>query len=135
MRISDWSSDVCSSDLAPGERQVRAPLPRDRAAGAGGRRAPAGPAAGRAGGVLGACQAWGSRMKTLLLFIVTARAEIIGFYMPYLMLRQDGSAALQMPAVVALATFVWMPALPHTASSSEYDSCGGFHDHRPLGVA
>src|SRR3546814_17771617 len=84
MRISDWSSDVCSSDLAPGERQVRAPLPRDRAAGAGGRRAPAGPAAGRAGGVLGACQAWGSRMKTLLLFLVTALDEIIGCYLPYL---------------------------------------------------
>src|SRR3546814_12778872 len=98
MRISDWSSDVCSSDLAPGERQVRAPLPRDRAAGAGGRRAPAGPAAGRAGGVLGACQAWGSRMKTLLLFLVTALAEIIGCYLPYLWLRKDGSAWLLLPA-------------------------------------
>src|SRR3546814_8491031 len=94
MRISDWSSDVCSSDLAPGERQVRAPLPRDRAAGAGGRRAPAGPAAGRAGGVLGARQAWGSRMKTLLLFLATALAEILGCYLPYLWLRDRKSTRL-----------------------------------------
>src|SRR3546814_9269220 len=115
MRISDWSSDVCSSDLAPGERQVRAPLPRDRAAGAGGRRAPAGPAAGRAGGVLGARQAWGSRMKTLLLFLATALAEIIGCYLPYLWLRKDGSAWLLLPAAVALAAFVWLLTLHPTA--------------------
>src|SRR3546814_12381447 len=103
MRISDWSSDVCSSDL-------------DRAAGAGGRRAPAGPAAGRAGGVLGACQAWGSRMKTLLLFLVTALAEIIGCYLPYLWLRKDGSAWLLLLAAVALAAFVWLLTLHPTRS-------------------
>src|SRR3546814_14920198 len=102
MRISDWSSDVCSSDLAPGERQVRAPLPRDRAAGAGGRRAPAGPAAGRAGGVLGARQAWGSRMKPLPPFLANALAEIIGCYIPYMLQGQAGTAWLLLPAPVGV---------------------------------
>src|SRR3546814_15184727 len=27
MRISDWSSDVCSSDLAPGELAFKGPVP------------------------------------------------------------------------------------------------------------
>ncbi|HEV8261364.1 MAG TPA: hypothetical protein VGQ19_11485, partial [Burkholderiales bacterium] len=31
-------------------------------------------------------------MKTTLLFAVTAVAEIIGCYLPYLWLRKDGSA-------------------------------------------
>src|SRR3546814_4187663 len=40
MRISDWSSDVCSSDLREARRQVR--HPRVSRAGAQGRRAAAG---------------------------------------------------------------------------------------------
>ena len=36
-------------------------------------------------------------MKTLLLFLVTALAEIVGCYLPYLWLRKDGSAWLLLP--------------------------------------
>ena len=38
-------------------------------------------------------------IKTLSLFVVTALAEIIGCYLPYLWLRKDGSAWLLVPTI------------------------------------
>ena len=55
-------------------------------------------------------------MKTLLLFVATALAEIAGCYLPYLWLRKDGSAWLLLPAAIALAAFVWLLTL-HPAAS------------------
>ena len=37
-------------------------------------------------------------MKTLVLFLLTALAEIVGCYLPWLWLRQHGSARLLLPA-------------------------------------
>src|SRR3546814_5550406 len=48
MRISDWSSDVCSSDLSQDRLQARAHLQPDE-----GRQVPQGAAPGRARGGLG----------------------------------------------------------------------------------
>src|SRR3546814_3148179 len=50
MRISDWSSDVCSSDLRTAGVRTSAAAPQDRASGCGSARAgaSAGPPAGRA---------------------------------------------------------------------------------------
>src|SRR5690606_3609244 len=101
---------------APGECEVRTPLPRDRAAGARRWPAPAGPAPGCAGGLLGARQARRGRageriVKTLMLFVATALAEIVGCYLPYLWLRKGGSAWLLLPAAVALAAFAWLLTL------------------------
>ena len=47
-------------------------------------------------------------MKTLLLFVLTAVAEIVGCYLPWLWLRRDGSAWLLVPAAASLALFAWL---------------------------
>ena len=49
--------------------------------------------------------------KTLLLFVVTAVAEIVGCYLPYLWLKQDRSAWLLLPAAASLALFAWLLSL------------------------
>ncbi|REM99449.1 hypothetical protein DSI35_22655, partial [Mycobacterium tuberculosis] len=50
-------------------------------------------------------------MKTLLLFVLTAVAEIVGCYLPWLWLRKDGSAWLLLPAAASLALFAWLLTL------------------------
>ena len=48
---------------------------------------------------------------TLGLFVVTALAEIVGCYLPYLWLRRQGSPWLLLPAVASLALFSWLLTL------------------------
>ena len=73
-------------------------------------------------------------MKTLLLFLVTALAEIVGCYLPYLWLRKGGSAWLLLPAAASLALFAWLLTLHPTASGRVYAAYGGVylrhHGHR-----
>ena len=45
-------------------------------------------------------------MRTLLLFAVTAIAEILGCYLPWLWLRKGGSAWLLLPAALCLMLLV-----------------------------
>ena len=45
---------------------------------------------------------------SLALFAVTALAEILGCYLPYLWLRENRSAWLLLPAALSLAAFVWL---------------------------
>jgi len=66
-------------------------------------------------------------MKTLLLFLVTALAEIVGCYLPYLWLRKDGSAWLLVPAAASLALFAWLLTLHPTASGRVYAAYGGVY--------
>lgn len=66
-------------------------------------------------------------MKTLLLFALTALAEIVGCYLPWLWLRRDGSAWLLLPAAVSLAVFVWLLTLHPTASGRVYAAYGGIY--------
>ncbi len=66
-------------------------------------------------------------MKTLLLFIATAFAEIIGCYLPYLWLRKGASAWLLLPAAVSLALFAWLLTLHPTASGRVYAAYGGVY--------
>jgi small multidrug resistance family-3 protein len=47
-------------------------------------------------------------MKTFFLYLATAVAEIIGCYLPWLWLRQGGSAWLVLPATTSLAIFAWL---------------------------
>ncbi|HBI68559.1 MAG TPA: hypothetical protein DDZ22_05895, partial [Massilia sp.] len=47
-------------------------------------------------------------LKTALLFVVTALAEIVGCFLPYLWLRKGGSILLLVPAAASLALFVWL---------------------------
>ena len=66
-------------------------------------------------------------MKTLLLFILTAVAEIVGCYLPWLWLRKDGSAWLLLPAAASLALFAWLLTLHPAASGRVYAAYGGVY--------
>ena len=70
-------------------------------------------------------------LKTLGLFVATALAEILGCYLPYLSLKQGGSAWLLMPAAVSLALFAWLLSLHPTAAGRVYAAYGGVY----IGVA
>ena len=66
-------------------------------------------------------------MKTFLLYLVTALAEILGCYLPWLWLRQGGSAWLLLPAVASLAAFAWLLTLHEAASGRVYAAYGGVY--------
>jgi len=66
-------------------------------------------------------------IKTLALFAVTALAEIVGCYLPWLWLRQQGSAWLLLPAAASLALFAWLLTLHPTASGRVYAAYGGVY--------
>ena len=59
-------------------------------------------------------------MSTFLLYLVTALAEIVGCYLPWLWLRQGGSAWLLLPAALSLAAFAWLLSLHAAASGRVY---------------
>lgn len=66
-------------------------------------------------------------LKTTLLFILTALAEIIGCFLPYLWLRKDGPAWVLIPAAVSLALFAWLLTLHPAASGRIYAAYGGVY--------
>ncbi|QHE89164.1 YnfA family protein [Hydrogenophaga sp. BPS33] len=67
-------------------------------------------------------------MKTLLLYLATAIAEIIGCYLPLLWLRGQGSGWLLLPAAaVSLATFAWLLTLHAAPSGRVYAAYGGVY--------
>jgi len=66
-------------------------------------------------------------LKTTLLFVVTALAEIVGCYLPYLWLRKDGSPWLLIPAAISLALFAWLLSLHPTAAGRVYAAYGGVY--------
>jgi len=70
-------------------------------------------------------------VKTFLLFLITAVAEIVGCYLPYMWLRKGGSAWLLLPAAASLALFAWLLTLHPTASGRTYAAYGGVY----VGVA
>lgn len=72
-------------------------------------------------------------MKTLLLYIATALAEIVGCYLPLLWLSKGGSVWLLLPAAFSLALFVWLLTLHDTASGRVYAAYGGVYIAMALG--
>ena len=66
-------------------------------------------------------------LKTAFLFILTALAEIIGCYLPYLWLRKGGSAWLLVPAAFSLMVFAWLLSLHPAASGRVYAAYGGVY--------
>jgi len=66
-------------------------------------------------------------LKTALLFIATALAEIVGCFLPYLWLRKGGSIWLLVPAAASLALFVWLLTLHPAASGRVYAAYGGVY--------
>lgn len=65
--------------------------------------------------------------KTVVLFVLTSVAEIIGCYLPYLWLRKAGSPWLLVPAALSLAAFVWLLSLHPTAAGRTYAAYGGVY--------
>ena len=65
--------------------------------------------------------------KTIGLFLITALAEIVGCYLPYLWLRKGGSAWLLVPAAASLALFAWLLTLHPSASGRIYAAYGGIY--------
>lgn len=72
-----------------------------------------------------------SELKTLALFALTALAEILGCYLPWLWLREGRSAWLLLPAALSLAAFAWLLTLHPTAAGRTYAAYGGVY----IGVA
>ena len=70
-------------------------------------------------------------MRTFLLFVATALAEIVGCYLPYLWLKQGRTAWLLLPAAVSLALFAWLLTLHDSAAGRVYAAYGGVY----IGVA
>ncbi|GBG16008.1 small multidrug resistance family-3 protein [Novimethylophilus kurashikiensis] len=66
-------------------------------------------------------------LKTLLLYLVTAIAEIVGCYLPYLWLTKGKSSWLLIPAGASLALFAWLLSLHPTAAGRVYAAYGGVY--------
>lgn len=66
-------------------------------------------------------------LSTVFLFLVTAVMEILGCYFPYLILNQGKNQWFWIPAVLALATFVWLLTLHPAASGRIYAAYGGIY--------
>ncbi len=66
-------------------------------------------------------------MRTVGLFFLTALAEIIGCYLPYLWLKQGRSPWLLIPAALSLMAFVWLLTLHPHAAGRVYAAYGGVY--------
>jgi small multidrug resistance family-3 protein len=66
-------------------------------------------------------------LKTIGLFFVTAIAEIVGCYLPYLWLKQDKSILLLIPAALSLTLFAWLLSLHPIAAGRVYAAYGGVY--------
>lgn len=69
----------------------------------------------------------GIQMKTIALYVATAIAEILGCYLAWLWLKQQGSPWLLVPAAVSLAAFAWLLTLHDAPSGRVYAAYGGVY--------
>jgi len=65
--------------------------------------------------------------RVVMLFAATAVAEIVGCYLPWLVLRQGKSLWLLVPAALSLALFAWLLTLHPTAAGRTYAAYGGMY--------
>lgn len=66
-------------------------------------------------------------IMTAGLFVVTALAEIIGCYLPWLYMKKNGGAWLLLPAAVSLALFAWLLTLHPFTAGRTYAAYGGVY--------
>lgn len=66
-----------------------------------------------------------------VLFAVTALAEIIGCYLPWLVLKQGKPLWLLLPAACSLFLFAWLLTQHPTAAGRTYAAYGGMY----IGIA
>ena len=75
-------------------------------------------------------------MKLLLttgLFVLTAIAEIVGCYLPWLWMKGKAEAWVLLPAAGSLALFVWLLTLHPAAAGRVYAAYGGVYVATALG--
>lgn len=68
-----------------------------------------------------------SVLYTLGLFIITAVAEIVGCYLPYLWLKKSAPVWVLLPAAASLALFAWLLSLHPTDAGRVYAAYGGVY--------
>lgn len=61
------------------------------------------------------------------LFALTAVMEIIGCYLPWLVLKQGKPIWLLLPAAISLGVFAWLLTLHPTAAGRTYAAYGGMY--------
>lgn len=66
-------------------------------------------------------------LHTVGLFVVTAVAEIVGCYLPYLWLQKSASPWVLLPAAASLALFAWLLSLHPAAAGRVYAAYGGVY--------
>lgn len=66
-------------------------------------------------------------IKVTLLFAATAVAEIVGCYLPWLVLKQGKAPWLLLPAALSLALFAWLLTLHPSAAGRTYAAYGGVY--------
>ena len=66
-------------------------------------------------------------LQALGLFVLTALAEVVGCYLPYLWLREGRSAWLLIPGAVSLALFAWLLTLHPSGAARTYAAYGGVY--------
>lgn len=66
-------------------------------------------------------------LKTVGLFAVTAVAEIVGCYLPYLWLRDRAGVWVLVPAALSLVAFVWLLSLHPAAAGRTYAAYGSVY--------
>lgn len=65
--------------------------------------------------------------KMIVLFFITALAEIAGCYFPYLWMKKQGGPWLLLLAALSLMLFVWLLTLHPEASGRIYATYGGIY--------
>ncbi|ANA35542.1 YnfA family protein [Ralstonia mannitolilytica] len=66
-------------------------------------------------------------VRIAVLFVATAVAEIVGCYLPWLVLRQGKPIWWLLPAAASLALFAWLLTLHPTAAGRTYAAYGGVY--------
>ena len=65
--------------------------------------------------------------KVFGLFVLTAIAEILGCYLPYLWLKKSGSPWLILPGAFSLALFAWLLTIHPSSAGRTYAAYGGVY--------
>jgi len=65
--------------------------------------------------------------KVFGLFVLTAIAEILGCYLPYLWLKKSGSPWLILPGALSLALFAWLLTFHPSSAGRTYAAYGGVY--------
>jgi small multidrug resistance family-3 protein len=71
--------------------------------------------------------------RTSLLFVLTALTEIVGCYLPWLVVKQGKSILLLVPAALFLGLFAWLLTLHPAAAGRTYAAYGGVYIAVALG--